>query len=370
LQLKESQNYAKAIVNTVHSPFLVLTSNLQVKSANKSFYSTFELTQEETDGSFIYELGDNDWDIPVFRENLNELLGKNANYLEFELKHFFSGIGELTFIVNTYRLLNEDIENEFLILLAFTNISEAVRTNKELKQLNNHLEEFIFGASHDLLEPIRKIRTFSDRISSHEDLDEFIKGYLDKISTTAERMTALLHDMRDYSTALGYKTKKMHLLDLNTTVADIIKDLEIVIQEKNAVFHIAPLPLVEGVPILMHQLFNNIIKNSLMFNKGKPVIDISANEVSSNDYKIHNLRKDRNYICIRIKDNGIGFDNRFADRIFVMFQRLDALHDQKGFGLGLAICKKIVEDHEGAIFAEGEVNKGATVSVILPAPAV
>ncbi|MEX1240558.1 MAG: CheR family methyltransferase [Cyclobacteriaceae bacterium] len=367
-QLKESQNYAKAIVDTVHSPFLVLTSNLQVKSANKSFYSTFNLTQEKAEGSFVYELGDHAWDIPVFRENLNELLGKKANYLEFELKHFFPGIGELTFIVNTYRLLNEDIGNEFLILLAFTNIDEAIRTNKELKQLNNHLEEFLFGASHDLQEPLRKIQTFLNMISSHGDSDEFIKGYLDKISTTAERMTALLGDMRDYSTALGFGTKNLQLLDLNTTVADIIKDLDVMIQEKNAVLHIAPLPLVEGVPILMHQLFYNIIKNSLRFNKGKPVIDISASEVSPNDYQKHNLRKGRNYICVRIKDNGIGFNNKFADKIFGMFQRLDGSRGQKGSGLGLAICKKIVEDHEGVIFAEGEENKGATVSVILPRP--
>ena len=370
VQLKESQNYVKAIVDTVHSPFLVLTSNLQVKSANKSFYSTFKLTREKTDGSFIYELGDHDWDIPVFREKLNELLGKKANHLEFELKHFFPRIGELTFIVNTYRLLSEDMANEFLILLAFTNISEAVRTNKELAQLNRHLEEFIFGASHDLQEPLRKIQFFSNRISGHRDLDELIKGYSDKIRTTAERMTTLLHDIRDYSTTLNHKTGKLPLSDLNKTVTEIITDLEVMIGEKNAVLHIAQLPLVEGEPILMHQLFYNIIKNSLKFNKGKPVIDITANEVTLNDYQKHNLRKERNYICIRIKDNGIGFNQKFADKIFVMYQRLDDLHGEKGSGLGLAICKKIVEDHEGVIFAEGEENKGATVSVILPTPAL
>jgi len=112
IDLKQSQTYAEGIVETVHSPLLVLTSNLQVRMANKAFYQTFKLTHEKTEGSFIYELGDNAWEIPSLREHLNDLLAKKSNYKDFELKHFFPGLGELVLDVNAYKLLRDDNSNE------------------------------------------------------------------------------------------------------------------------------------------------------------------------------------------------------------------------------------------------------------------
>lgn len=367
-ELRESQNYAKAIVDTVNSPFLVLTSNLQVKSANKSFYNTFKLTPEKTEGSFIYELGDHAWNIPVLRRNLNELLGKKTNYLEFELKHFFPGAGDLTFTVNTYRLLNEDITKEFLILLAFNNISGMIKVYKELKQLNEHLTEFTFGASHDLQEPLRKIRTFTNFLSSNKNSDDNVTKYLDKINETAERMSTLMKGMLEYSFLLNNHQSKSQPVDLNTTVKNILTDLDLVIEEKNAILNIAHLPTVDAEPILMYQLFYNVVKNALHFNNGKPIINITVSELSPNDYDKHNLKKDRNYVSIGIKDNGIGFDQQYADRIFLMYKRLDDKRGEKSTGMGLAICKKIIEDLGGAIFAEGKKNEGATFYVLLPVP--
>ena len=364
--LKEAQDYANAIVQTVNNPFLVLTSNLQVKSANKSFYKTFQLTPEKTEGAFIYELGERAWDIPAFRENLNDLLGKKTNYLEFELNHIFPGVGELTFIVNTYRLLSEDITKEFLILLAFVNITEVVKANEGLKQLNRHLAEFTFGASHDLQEPLRKIQTFANFIAHYEESDVYIKKYIDKIEATAKRMSMLMKGMLEYSALFKNEKVKFEHVDLNETIQNVIKDLELLIEENKAILEIQLLPEIEGAPVLIYQLFYNIIKNALKFNNGKLVLKIEAEKVSSQLGDKHKLREDKSYTCISIKDNGVGFDQQYADHIFSIYRRLKDKPDVKGSGMGLAICKRIVEEHGGAIFARGEKNVGATFSVILP----
>lgn len=368
VELKESQNYAKAIIDTVNSPFLVLTSNLQVKSANKSFYTTFNLTPGKTEGSFIYELADHSWDMLVLRKNLNELLEKKTNYLEFELNHFFPGVGELSFVVSTYRFLNEDITKEFLILLAFVNISEVVKANKELKQLNEHLAEFTFAASHDLQEPLRKIAFFTNLLSHYENKDDDVKKHADKINANAKRMLTLINGLLDYSTLLIGREPDFQPVDLNATIKNVCKDLELLIEEKNAELDIGVLPTVDAVPILMYQLFYNIVNNALKFNNGKPIIAIATENVSPDDYIKHNLKKDRQYASVSIKDNGVGFDQQYADRIFVLHQRLHDKQDVTGTGIGLTVCKKIVDGHKGAISAYGERTKGATFKIFLPTP--
>ncbi|MEX2231346.1 MAG: CheR family methyltransferase, partial [Cyclobacteriaceae bacterium] len=364
IELKESQNYAKAIVDTVNSPFLILTSNLQVRSANRSFYNTFKLTPEKTEGSFVYELGDHTWDIPVFRGNLNELLAKKPNFLEFQLKHDFSGVGELIFIVNAYRLLKED-PKETLILLAFINISDVLKANLDLKQLNQHLEQFAYVTSHDLQEPLRKIQTFSNYLAGHENLDSFTTKYVDKINATAVRMSTLLNDLLSYSLLLKNREKEFVPVDLNKTIANVCKDLELSIDEKKAELSVESLPEILGEPVQINQLFYNLISNALKFNNAKPVINISVEKVSLKDFK-NGLKEGRRYACICVKDNGIGFDQKYADKIFTLFQRLHDKPDVKGSGMGLAICKKIVEDHGGAIFAESNENEGATFWIFLP----
>lgn len=365
VELRESQNYAKAIVDTVNNPFLILTSNLQVKSANRSFYETFKLTPDKTEGNFIYELGGHTWDIPVFRKNLNELLEKKTTFLEFQLKHYFPGVGELVFIVNAYRLSNED-GKENLILLAFINISDVLKANHDLKQLNEHLEQFAYVTSHDLQEPIRKIQTFSHYLSEHGNMDNFIAKYVDKINVTAVRMSVLLRDLLSYSVLLKNREKEFVMVDLNETVKNVCKDLELLIEEKTAVLQIESLPEVLGEPVQINQLFYNLIGNALKFSTIKPTIDISAERASLKDLRRHGLNEDKHFVRICVKDNGIGFDQKYAEKIFAIFQRLQDKPDIKGSGIGLAICKKIVEDHGGAIFAESKENKGATFWILLP----
>jgi two-component system CheB/CheR fusion protein len=366
IELKESQTYANAIVGTVNSPFLVLTANLQVRTANKSFYETFKLKPETTEGHFIYELGDHSWDIHSLREHLNDLLGRKTNYKEFKLEHFFPSLGDMAFIVNAYRLMKDVDTKETLILLAFNNIGELLRSNDNLKNVNEQLEQFIFVSSHDLQEPLRKIQTFSNYLTGYKNTDNYIQQYLDKINKTASKMSALLRDLLSYSALLQNRTKNPEKTELNKTLKDVLVTLDPLIQEKSAVINVDPLPMIVADASQMDLLFNNLLDNALKFNRGKPLIHVTSEAISSAQYENFGLNKDRNYVCIQVSDNGVGFNQKYISKIFAIFQRL---HDKEGIdgtGMGLPIAKKIVEDHGGRIFAEGKENAGATFSVFLP----
>jgi two-component system CheB/CheR fusion protein len=367
IELKESQNYSKAIVDTVNSPFLVLNANLQIRSANRSFFKTFKLNLEQTEGSFIYDLAEGTWDIPILRESLNELLGSKKVFLEFSLTHYFPGVGELVFIVDAYRLVKEE-SKESLILLAFNNISDVLKANEELKLLNQHMAQFAYVASHDLQEPLRKIETFANYIAEHKAFDDYTKKYLDKISSTTTRMSTLLKDLLGYSILLTNKEKKFVKVDLEKTLQDVCKDLDLIIEEKNASINIDSLSEIFGDPLQINQLFYNLVINALKFSNAQPVINISIKNTSSEDRIKYGLKKDKRYVCVIVRDNGIGFDQKYVDKIFSIFQRLNDKPDVQGSGMGLAICKKIVEDHGGAISAISKEKEGATFLIFLPTP--
>lgn len=366
LELRESQNYAKAIVDTVNSPFLVLTANLQVRIANKSFYETFRLVPEATEGNFLYELGDHAWDIHALRDHLNDLLGKKTNYKEFKFEHYFPKLGDMAFVVNAYRLLKEDNTKETLILLAFNNISELLKSNQDLKQVNEQLEQFIFVSSHDLQEPLRKIQTFSNFLIEHEATDDYVIENVNKIDQAASKMSRLLRDLLLYSPLLQNRTKNPVKVDLNKTLSDVLQSHQSMINKKDAEVNISQLPSIVADAGQMDLLFSNLVGNSLKFNQGKPVINVTVETITATEYKTFGLNKDKNYVCIQVSDNGLGFDQKYISKIFSMFQRLHVKTGIEGTGMGLSICKKIVEDHGGRIFAEGKENKGATFKVYLP----
>ena len=366
IELKQSQSYAEAIVETMHNPLLVLTANLQVRMANKAFYSTFGLTQEQTEGNYIYDLADHTWEIPALREHLKDVLIKKSNFKEFELKHFFPGLGELILDVNAYRIEKDDISNETLVLLAFNNISELLKSNKELKKANEQLEEFAYVTSHDLQEPLRKIQVFSSFLTQPEaNLNDFASKYFLKINSSASRMSILIRDLLSFS-LLSKDKIKMVKVNLDEILKNVLEDFEFVIESKNAVINISPLPAVKGEPVHMTQLFKNLIGNALKFSKENAVINITSESVQAKTLAKYKLLKDSKYVAVSISDNGVGFEQKYVSTIFTLFQRLGNLKGVEGSGVGLAICKKIVDDHGGIILANGVENQGATFTVILP----
>lgn len=368
VELKESQDYAKAIIETMHSPLLVLTTNLQVQMANKAFYKTFKLTEEKTEGNYIFELDNKAWEIASLRDHLNDLMIKKISFKEFELQHNFIGLGQLNFIVNAYKLLNDHYVKETLILLSFNNVSELLKVNKELQKVNGRLEEFAFISSHDLQEPLRKIETFSTfLLSPAGELNEYAKKYADKITTSASRMSLLLKDLLKYSMVLKTEVKKTVRVDLNEIINNVILDFEMLIEKTKSTINVVSLPKIYAEPIQMNELFYNLIGNAIKFGKEKPVIHIGCKELSAEDLlKYPELMPDKNYFAITVIDNGVGFDQQYATKIFTIFQRLNDKKSAEGTGLGLSICKKVVEDHGGLIFANGIENTGSTFTIILP----
>ncbi len=241
---------------------------------------------------------------------------------------------------------------------------------EELERSNNDLQQFAHVASHDLKEPLRKIRIFGSRL--HELYDEALseKGqeFLDKILSAADRMTRMVDGILNYSTT-GATDNAFEQIDLNKVCKEIVKDLELVIQQKNAVITFDNLPCFDGMPVLIHQLFYNLIINALKFSKEdvQPVITITAQQIGGKQL-MHFAAADpkAQYFEIEIKDNGIGFDTDQTAKLFTIFTRLHVRDKYEGTGLGLALCKKIVDRHNGFIYAEGKQGEGASFKIILP----
>lgn len=238
--------------------------------------------------------------------------------------------------------------------------------NHELEQSNFDLLQFASVASHDLKEPLRKIQAFGNLLNARVDtkLDESEKRYLDKIISSSNRMQTLVEDVLTLS-KLSNKEIPYTNVNLNKILYRIIDDLEITIKEKKATVHIGVFPEIEAVPGQIHQLFQNLISNGLKFNdKDEAQISVIPYRISEAEAKEYNIDA-QNYTGICVEDNGIGFEDHFKEKIFGIFQRLHS-NNYQGTGIGLAICKKIIDNHNGFIKAESYLGKGTSFIVILP----
>lgn len=243
------------------------------------------------------------------------------------------------------------------------NISELNRSNKEL-------EEFAYVASHDLQEPLRKITTFCDRLA--EKYSSLLTGdgsmYMSRIVASAENMRTLINNLLEFSRVTRDK-QPFERVNLDFVLHQVKTDLELIIEETGTSIEANKLTTVHGSLTQLKQLFTNIISNAIKFRKtGEKCIVTIASEALPEDQKlVYSLPLSGRFEKITIRDNGIGFDNVYAERIFQIFQRLNGKAEYPGSGIGLAICKKIVEHHNGLIFAEGTEGNGASFIIILPA---
>ena len=240
--------------------------------------------------------------------------------------------------------------------------------NLELEASNKELLAFNYVASHDLQEPLRKIQTFISRLSEKEsdNLTETGKEYVGRIHSSAERMRILIDDLLQYSRA--NKTEKVfEKMDLNDLLENAKVDLAQSIEEKNAVIKSEKLPVITVIPFQIQQLFINLIGNSLKYSREKvtPKIKITCKKVMALEEALIPKNTKEKYYKITFEDNGIGFEQEYAEKIFILFNRLHNKNEYAGTGIGLAICKKIVENHKGFIFAEGKPNKGAIFTIYL-----
>jgi PAS domain S-box-containing protein len=239
----------------------------------------------------------------------------------------------------------------------------------QLEQSNSSLEEFAYVASHDLKEPLRKISTFGDRLANAqgEQLSAEGKIYLNKIIDASQRMQTMINDLLSISMISGNRSFERY--SLQKILDETLLTLEFKIEQKNAIIKSTPLPEANVIVSQFRQLFQNLLSNSLKFTRPdvQPVIQIEHSFVKPEDAIHYQLNSASQYLKIVFTDNGIGFENEFAGKIFTIFHRLHGRSEYEGSGIGLAICKKIVAHHGGIIYAEGKPDVGASFTIILPA---
>jgi signal transduction histidine kinase len=236
----------------------------------------------------------------------------------------------------------------------------------KLEDANRDLDRFAFMASHDLQEPLRKIRTYAERLSHKykDQLDEEGKKYIDRIENSTARLQVLIKDIMTFS-QISEEKKTFVKCDLNSIINEIIHDIDSDIQKKKAEISVDALPQLHLNPVLIRPLFHNLIHNALKYSKSdippkiKIYVDSSDKEKTTSNFQ-------NKYCRILIEDNGIGFDQKYSEQIFVMFKRLHQNNMYEGTGIGLALCKKIVEEHNGFISAKSTLGEGSVFIVSLP----
>lgn len=508
-QLTEVHAYSEGMVQTIAEAMIVVDKNLIVKSANESFYRIFKTNPEVTEGHYLFDLGNGQWNIPKLRELLFDVVPKMGFFHGFEVTHEFPGIGNKIMSLNA-RLLTQKVQKEELIFIAIQDITEHIKAakiikeeewfhnmannapvmiwaagadgqytffnrtfleftgrtaeeekgigwledmhpddtirytgvfnsaleqrmpfgmeyrlkrhdgiyrwmlvtgkpiynenkftsylgtctdihdqkmssrllelkvkertedllnaNNNLKRSNEDLEQYAYVASHDLQEPLRKIQTFSD-ILQHKycnDLPNDCRHYIHKIAGCAERMGHLIEDLLNFS-SVSNSTDPFVPLNLNDIVTDVMENFEI--EGTNTTITYNDLPVINAVPLQMRQLFHNLVSNAVKFRKAfNPLtITITARTIDGKDITRNSaLDRQQQYHEIVFSDNGIGFNEAHAEQIFVIFKRLHDAQNYKGTGIGLALCRKILNNHHGEIYAESKNGNGASFHLIFP----
>jgi PAS domain S-box-containing protein len=279
--------------------------------------------------------------------------------------------GEITLWVGTstdihvQKLFAQELEKQVK-----TRTKALIESITNLQQSNENLEQFASIASHDLQEPLRKIQTFTNLIEQRykNDFPEGAKILLDKIKNSSERMSGLIRGVLNFS-RITQSNQEFVNVDMNETLKNVLKDFELLIQENRVIVNTANLPKIEGVALQINQMLYNLISNAIKFSKNgsQCIITLHSRKFFTGDLKKYpDLDPSLDYYEIVFKDDGIGFDQQFAEEIFLIFHRLNDHLQYSGTGIGLALCKKIVDNHHGKIFAEGKENEGAVFHIILP----
>ncbi|TMM29860.1 histidine kinase [Polaribacter aestuariivivens] len=343
-----------------------------------------------------------------FSDNLYRLLGEQPQSFEPNLENFYQFVHpedvnhvteQVTKMMETenlpflyYRIVQKNgtirhfkayakvlvssEDNTRRVLGTTADVTEEVQSfklleerNLELERNNKELSSFNYVASHDLQEPLRKIQTFISRLEDKEAASLSEKGilYLDRIKKAATRMRLLIDDLLQFSRT-NKSEEAFAVTNMNIMLENAKQELAEMISEKDAKITADAIPMITVIPFQIQQLFTNLIGNSIKYSKKNtpPIITISYSKVKADDVLKLKKPKYNYYHKIVFTDNGIGFEQEYAENIFVLFNRLHNKNEYSGTGIGLSICKKIVENHQGYIFAEGKINEGAIFEVFLP----
>lgn len=376
-ELKQSEQRYRSLNDSLNDAVIISDKEGKIISWNRAAENIFGYKQEE-----------------IIDKNIELILPEKINTKQYKYFRNFLRNEKSVSVGNTIELIGKNKRGKQLptlitlsqweandedfysfVIRDITLLNEAHEmintTVQELKRSNEDLEQFAYVASHDLQEPLRKIRAFGDRLKAKYGDDEDFKGreYIDRMVDGSERMQVLITDLLTFS-RISRDNSDMKKVDLNLIIQSTLDNLQIQIQETKATINVEKLPILEKAnPVQMGQLFQNLITNAIKFRKPdvSPVVTIKATTIKGQDLEIKDkeLKPNKLYYKITVADNGIGFENKYIDRIFTIFQRLHNRDTYKGTGIGLAVCRKVCENHKGFISAISD-EKGATFIVVLP----
>jgi signal transduction histidine kinase len=329
--------------------------------------------QIRTQRHFIEHLMDEDR--KVFKECVMKTLNEKQDFsCELSVKTK-NGVAKKFFthgraVINAHGVVDHivGITSDITKLRKFEREQElAIR---ELNRSNQELEEFAYVASHDMQEPLRKITMFAERLQKKLEgkLDEDSQLYLNRIAGSAVNMKSLIDHLLEFSRT-NRRSESFDKCNISDVMIHVLSDLELKVEESKAHVELdGTLPTIEGSKAELTQLFSNLLSNAIKFrHTGQdPVVKLSVRKLSREEKIQRRLSVERNYFQFEVADNGIGFEPEYAERIFVIFQRLNGKSEYPGSGIGLAICKKIVDNHQGLISATSQPGLGATFTIILP----
>jgi len=352
---KRGLDFAEAIVETVREPLVILSQNLEVMKANRTFYETFRATPEVTEGRLIYDLGNGQWNIPKLRELLESILPAHSTFRDFEVTHEFEHVGRKVMLLNATEIFNPNAQAR-TILLAIEDATDRKQAEEALRTTNAELQHFAYALTHDLQEPLRMVVNFTELLGREfrgnlgAEADRFISYSVEG----ALRIEALLKALLAYWEVTEREQDSFVSIDSNAVLAKALLNLQAAIVESGAIVTSDPLPTLVAEEVVLVQLFQNLISNSIKYRgEEAPRIHVSA-EREAGGWRF------------AVRDNGIGIDPQDADRVFGMFKRLHG-SEISGTGIGLALCKKVVERQGGRIWVESsEAGKGATFKFTIP----
>jgi PAS domain S-box-containing protein len=377
-QLEEQQSFTNSVLdsslNAIYACKAIRNAegkirDLRFLQVNKAYTQIVGLSAEQVVGSTMLTLFPDVKDLGVLE--LFEQVLKTGEPLTREMKYSIRGTNRWY----DYIIVRK-CEDEVVVTFGdITSTKEALlkleKSMEDLKRTNANLEEFTYAASHDLKEPIRKVRTFADRLKAglQSRLNEKELYLFSRLENATDRMKLLVDDLLAYS-YVNLNSDMAEEVDLNNKIQLVLGDLELLVDEKDAKISIAHLPVIRGYRRQLQQLFHNLISNAIKYSKPgvRPEINITCRVIAGRDSGLNMSAEEMNqeYYLIEVSDNGIGFGQKDAERIFNVFQRLHGNSEYKGSGVGLSIARKVAENHKGFLTAKGIPGTGATFQILLP----
>lgn len=378
LRLSKASARAAAVLQTVREPIVLLDSQLRVVLHNAAFTELYGVEDADISMRQLQDIGDGAWDDPLVRQRLADVLLRGRELWDFEhQQRSVDGLNR-TMLINARRMALPDVEDDVVLMtISDVTVQRAVQQHVEelnhqlegkveqMADVNRELEAFSYSVSHDLRAPLRHVAGFSDKLGRHlgDTIDDKTQHYLNVISSSAQLMAALIDDLLVYS-RLGRGAMRLQRVDMQSLVADTRALLDSNLKNeagadgkvREVEWKIGRLPTLIGDENMLRQVWLNLLGNAVKYTaaRDKAVIEISAKQLPDGSHQFS------------VIDNGSGFDMQYASKLFGVFQRLHKASEYPGTGIGLASVRRVLTRHGGRIWADAQVDKGATFSFVLP----